>query len=204
MHTDGDQENAFGQATGSGYDPMGGAATGADHLKETAQREFDAAKEMFTDTAERVKSEAAGAGGTIATLVMEELDRRKDGLRSEIEDLAAAVRRSTATGGTQSRLAGQAVQVLEDVGVRLRTSSSSDLANDIADFGRANPGTFIATCVLAGLAAGRFLISTASAGSDQRGTPYGNDRMGEGQYDFANRAMARPSGEFGGFPDATR
>lgn len=145
----------------------------ADEAKQAAQdakaavaREMDEAKTRAAGAARQIKDGARNAGDRVAALLSEQTERQKsdvaDSLRSVAQTMRDAARDQPE--GIGARLVDEAAWRLEDVSSRLDDNTVADMAQDVARFGRQNPALFLAGCLAAGFAAGRFLTAGSAEG----------------------------------------
>jgi hypothetical protein len=159
----------------------------ADEAKQAAQdakaavaREMDEAKTRAAGAARQIKDGARNAGDRIAALLSEQTERQKSDVAESLRSVAQTMRDAARDQpeGIGARLVDEAAWRLEDVSSRLDENSVADMAEDVARFGRQNPALFLAGCLAAGFAAGRFL--TAGSAESRSGA-------------YSGRASDRPN-----------
>lgn len=179
-------------STRSGAQAPGAEAQGgrlADEAKRAAQeakaavtREMAEAKTRATDAARQLKDGARHAGDRVATLLSEQTERQKTDVAESLRNVAQTMREA-ARGqpeGMGARLVDEAAWRLEDASSRLNERSVAEMVEDVARFGRRNPGVFLAGCLAAGFAAGRFLTSGPAEGRTNLQGSAGDDLYREG------------------------
>lgn len=163
----------------------------ADEAKQAAQdakaavaREMDEAKTRAAGAARQIKDGARNAGDRVAALLSEQTERQKSDVAESLRSVAQTMRDAARDQpeGIGARLVDEAAWRLEDVSSRLDDNSVADMAEDVARFGRQNPALFLAGCLAAGFAAGRFLTAGSAEG---RSGPY-SDRASDRPDDRAD------------------
>jgi hypothetical protein len=163
----------------------------ADEAKQAAQdakaavaREMDEAKTRAAGAARQIKDGARNAGDRVAALLSEQTERQKSDVAESLRSVAQTMRDAARDQpeGIGARLVDEAAWRLEDVSSRLDENSVADMAEDVARFGRQNPALFLAGCLAAGFAAGRFLTAGSAEG---RSGPY-SDRASDRPDDRAD------------------
>ncbi|MGP3695928.1 hypothetical protein [Rhodobacter sp. NSM] len=170
--------------TGSG---TSSATSGRPGLSETARdaarHEMDDARDRLHGAADRARHEARHARSSVSRLVMEEVDRRKSDLCDGIHGIAESMRKAAEEADRREdtpqspRMVHQAINTLDDFADRMRHRSAEDMTQSVARFGRENPALFVGGALFAGLAIGRFLVSSSSD-RRRRGDWDEGDRMG--------------------------
>lgn len=141
----------------------------AGRLGETAKQEagqvFEDAKqqgrELFTDTADRIKEEARG-----------QTQRASENLRSLSSEFRSMADSSQDQGSAVSwvRMGADRIESIAD---RLDSGGVEGLVQDVGDFARRNPTTFLAVTFSAGLIAGRLMknmnMTQVTSGSTESG-----------------------------------
>ena len=182
-----DNSSSTAGSAGSGASQGGGLAAEA---KEAVSREMQDARTRLSGVTEGLRSQASEATGTISSLVSEQAERRKEEAADSLRSFAEAIRRAADELGERNhsvpaRLVREAAHGLENFSGSLEQRSVDDMARSMTSFARRNPATFLAGCVIAGVALGRFLIASGA-----RAQPYEdyqgyqgsgmNDGMGAG------------------------
>lgn len=145
----------------------------ADEAKQAAQdakaavaREMDEAKSRAAGAARQIRDGARNAGDRVAALLSEQTERQKSDVAESLRSVAQTMRDAARDQpeGIGARLVDEAAWRLEDVSTRLDENTVADMAEDVARFGRQNPALFLAGCLAAGFAAGRFLTAGSAEG----------------------------------------
>lgn len=165
--------------TGSGQQQSftGADATSADR-QDAASRFKDTAKEDARRMASSARQRAEAGADALK-------DEGVEGLRA----FSRAVRRAGDELGNSQQagpvvdLVRQAATSLENVSDSLAGKSTGDMLGMLRDFGRRNPGAFVAGSVLAGLALGRIAVIPS---------PSRTRAAGERDADLASRRDADP------------
>lgn len=157
----------------------------ADEAKQAAQdakaavaREMDEAKTRAAGAARQIKDGARNAGDRVAALLSEQTERQKSDVAESLRSVAQTMRDAARDQpeGIGARLVDEAAWRLEDVSSRLDDNSVADMAEDVARFGRQNPALFLAGCLAAGFAAGRFLTAGSAEGRSGAYSDRASDR----------------------------
>jgi hypothetical protein len=130
-------------------------------------------KELAAAAAQTVKNEVSTFAASTQEKLIEQVEQKKETAGETLSQFASAIR----TAGDElakndQSMAGHMVKKAAD-GLESFTRSISDkrpeeLVEAVRDFGRRNPGAFVAGALLAGLAVGRFLRSSASPDAPNR------------------------------------
>jgi len=136
-------------------------------------------KDLAAAASQTVKEEVATFAAAAQDKVLDKVEEKKETASETLSQFASAIR----TAGDElakhdQSMAGHMVKKAAD-GLESFTRSISDkrpeeLVDAIRDFGRRNPGAFVAGALLAGLAVGRFLRSSASPEMPPEASPQGN------------------------------
>ncbi|RAZ87853.1 hypothetical protein [Cereibacter johrii] len=162
MQTD---KNMTGSGTAS--DPSGRPGF-TDAARETARREMDDARERLHGAAGRAREEAHRARSSVSRLVLDEMDRRKEDLCDSIHGIAQSMRKGAEEAEKRDdapappQMIHRAIHTLDDMADRMRHRSAEEMTRSVARFGRENPALFVGGALFAGLAIGRFLVSSSS------------------------------------------
>lgn len=164
-----DNLSSTAPSAGQGASQGGGLAAEA---KEAVSREVQDARDRLSGVTEGLRSQATEATGTISSLVSEQAERRKEEAADSLRSFAEAIRRAADELGERNhsmpaRLVREAAHGLENLSGSLEQRSVDDMARSMTSFARQNPATFLAGCVIAGVAVGRFLIASGA-----RAQPY--------------------------------
>ncbi|WP_232520685.1 hypothetical protein [Rhodobacter sp. CZR27] len=178
-----------------------------DSAREAARREMDDARERVSGAADRARSEARHARSSVSRIVMDEMDKRKDELCDNLHGLAQSMRKGAEEAErrddapTPPRLIHQAIDTLDDLADRMRHRSTEDLTGAVSRFGRENPALFVAGALFAGLALGRFLVSSSSPRHQSDEWDEDRRRMGSGsgtRGDFGRTGSGHAASNYGG------
>jgi hypothetical protein len=140
---------------------MSDIETGADGVTSRKGQ----AKQIVGQAGEALKAEAQSFASAAQDRVRAEAQKGTQAATKTLGDFANAVRRAgdELAGADQSpasRLVQKAADGLENFSRSLDGKDPGDLLNDVRDFGRRHPVTFIGGAVLVGLALGRFVRAT--------------------------------------------
>jgi hypothetical protein len=129
-------------------------------------------KALATAAADTVKQEVSTFAASTQEKMIERVGEKKETAAQTLTQFASAIR----TAGDElaqndqsvaGRVVRQAADGLESFTRSMANKRPEEIFDAVRDFGRRNPGAFIAGAVLAGLAAGRFLRSSASPQTGQ-------------------------------------
>lgn len=128
------------------------------------------AKQAVGRASETLKSEAKSFAGVAQDRMRVEAQKGTKAGAKTLGDFASAVRRAgdelaEADQSPASRLVQRAADGLETLSRDLADKDPGDLLNDVRDFGRRHPVTFIGGAVLVGLALGRLARASDSPDS---------------------------------------
>jgi hypothetical protein len=134
---------------------------------------MDKAKALVGQAGETLKAEAQSFAGVAQDRVRAEAQRGAQAAGKTLGDFATAVRKAgdelaTADQSPAARLVRQAADGLETVSRSLADKEPGELLDAVRDFGRKNPIAFIGGAVLVGVALGRFVRASESAGAPPR------------------------------------
>ncbi|THG30372.1 hypothetical protein E6C70_15125 [Glaciibacter flavus] len=171
-------------------DASGTVGVARDEAKNVAGQAVDSGKSVAAtakDEAAGVVGEAKAQVSTLFHQVTGELkdqaatqqSRAADGLRSiggDLDDMASA-----SSGGVAADLVSQASSRAKAWGSWLADRDPESLVDEVREFARRRPGTFIAIAAVAGLLAGRITRSAASNASapDKTGTGASGSRVAD-------------------------
>lgn len=146
------------------------AGGGSGDARPTASGETTTPKQMAAEAARTVKAEAASFAGDARERAVEQLEQQKETATRTLSDFAHAIRRAgyeldQADQSTATRLVRHAADGLEGFARSVSDKRPEELLDAVRDFGRRNPTAMIAGSVLAGIAIGRFLKSSAPSPS---------------------------------------
>ena len=143
----------------------------AEHAKKRLKSETDAASRNFGEAKEAVSDKASSIGSEMKDEAMARGDEMKHQASEGLGEFAEALRDasdklSSKQPGAITDLIGQAASGLEALSRSLERKSSGEMLDEVRNFGRRNPGGFIAGSVLAGFALGRFAGSSGKRATD--------------------------------------
>lgn len=155
----------------------------AHRVADDVQTKVSGLAEKASDTARAVASDLSARASDAATAVrdtaVEQMDNARDALGESGDRLAETLRRAAAepaAGSLQSRVLSAVAGGVSTAADTLRDRSVSDIAADLRDLARRNPGVFAAGAAVAGFALARFL--RASQRRDDAYI-YGSARIGQ-------------------------
>ncbi|MDP3492235.1 MAG: hypothetical protein Q8R82_03910 [Hyphomonadaceae bacterium] len=139
----------------SSIDTTAGGSSGSSSPRETAAAAADA-----------VKKEVATFAATVQDRAVEQAEVKKQAAAQTLGDFAAAIRRAgddlaQHDQSIAGRVAKQAAEGLEAFTRSVSDKQPAELLGAVRDFGRRNPVAFFAGALLVGVAAGRFIRSSA-------------------------------------------
>jgi hypothetical protein len=138
-------------------------------------------KEMAAGAVQTVKEEVATFADAAQEKAMSRVEEKKDTAADTLAQFAGAIRHAgdELARGDQSlagRVVKQAADGLETFARSVTDKRPEELFDAVRDFGRRNPGAFVAGALLVGLAAGRFLRSSADHGGAATPSRQGSGR----------------------------
>ena len=150
----------------------------SDPLKQTLENEKTAATRAMHDAEEATRSKATELADEAKQGALRKAEDVQRQASSSLHGFAEAVRTAgdqLAAGdqGMAARVVREAASGLEQLSSTLARKSPVEIIDDVREMGRRHPTAFIAGTVLAGLALGRIVASSASrthAGNETRGT----------------------------------
>ena len=179
-------------------DRTSGLQTG---IANAARREMRDLRNITSGIADRVDEEGSKAKTTALRIMIDEIDSRKMQLVDGLMLVTDAVRDVSEQQEKPSAMMTQALQLLENATDTLDGHSMQDFGTMIAGYSRRNPATFVAGCLLTGLALGRFI--TATAPNKTAGSASDNNQFGSRSYEPSPFEMqtedhpANPAEQFG-------
>jgi len=151
-------------AGGDGGTVQQAASTTADE----AGRVAEVAKGQAQQVASEIGTQARDLVGELKTQVhdqsVDQRDRLADNLRQFSDDLDS-MRQSSSSSGFATNLTGMLATKARDVSAFLSDHEPGDLIEEVRQFARQRPGTFLLGAAVAGVIAGR-LTRGAAAGND--------------------------------------
>jgi hypothetical protein len=129
----------------------------------------DQAKDLLGKAGETIKAEAQSFASVAQDRVKAEAQKGAQTAGKTLGDFATAIRRAgdelaSADQSPASRLVGHAAEGLEGLSRNLADKDPGELLNAVRDFGRKNPVAFIGGALLVGVALGRFVRASDTAG----------------------------------------
>jgi hypothetical protein len=143
----------------------------ADQARDAVRREVEDARARGRAGVETLRAQASDAGGALSSMVAERAERGKDEAASGLLSFAEAIRRASDDLGQRdrsmsARLVQEAAQGLERLAEGVQARSVADMARNVTAFGREHPATFLAGCLIAGVAVGRLMTASSDAADD--------------------------------------
>lgn len=145
-------------------------------IADAARREASDLRDRAAGMAQSVREEGNKVKTTALRMVVEEVDVRKAQLVEGLTSLTDVVRDASEKQEEPSAIMSQAVRMLEHATETLDGHSMQDFGTMLTTYSRRNPATFVAGCLLAGLALGRFVTATGSSDQD--------NKTGQDRHDF--------------------
>ena len=151
-------------------------------------------------------SDAKDIGSSAANRLHSEVDARKGDAITQAKSVSSAI--GQAAGGLDPNAPTwlksafeQGAQQVQKFAETLEQKDSRQLVNEVSDFARGSPGTFLAACAAAGFAAARIFKAGSSENMPSQPGPVGTDYQASnnsqsssfGQPGFSSTT---PSGEF--------
>ena len=135
-------------------------------VKGSIERGQQTATEALHDTKEAIKQKAAGYVSEATDALSEQADTVQRDISSSLSDLAGAMRAASehlanSSQRDASKFVLDAAGGVERLSSSLKTKPFTEVVGELRSFGRENSAALIAGSVLAGLAMGRFLKSSA-------------------------------------------
>jgi ElaB/YqjD/DUF883 family membrane-anchored ribosome-binding protein len=169
-----------------------------DDTMDAARDKMDEAKSKVTDmsgkASEKVRAvasdlsaKASDAATAVRDTAVERMDEARDALSESGDRLAETLRRAAEepeAGSVQARVLSAVASGVSTAAGTLRDRSVSDIAADLRDMARRNPGVFAAGAAVAGFALARFLRASQRR---ERDYPYGDMRIGQSTYQPGQR-----------------
>ncbi len=162
-----------------------------------------------TDTMHGVGSEllsdAKDVGTSAVNRLHSEVDARKGDAATQVKSVSTAIEK--AAGGLDQNAPTwlksafeQGAQQVQKFADTLEQKDSRQLVNEVSDFARGSPGTFLAACAAAGFAAARIFKSGSAGNSPTQPGPIGNGAQStnrpSGFSASTNATSAPPQGQF--------
>lgn len=178
-----------------GYQPRGSTTSRADgpqpsDTAEGLKREGRAASEAFHDATDAVRRKASDFASEAAKGARQQAESMQGETSEALHAFAEAARGAGGRlkdqeHGIAARLVEEAAGGLDGIAHSLGNKPLDAIVHDVRAFGRRNPAAFMAASVLAGIALGRFLRSSASddmnRGRQDRSMGAGESEKGAGR-----------------------
>ncbi len=137
-----------------------------------------------SDTAQGVGNEllsdAKDVGSSAVNRLHSEVDARKGDAATQVKSVSSAI--ETAADGLDANAPTwlksafeQGAQQVQKFAETLEQKDSRQLVNDVSDFARSSPGTFLSACAAAGFAAARIFKAGSSENTPTQLPPIGTD-----------------------------
>ena len=182
-----DDSGVKGKARQAGEATKDGARDVAGTVKEQG-------REVSREARDQVRSVAADLRGSVAGQVRTQNQRVADGLRQMSDQFGQM-------GPGNSSPAGQIVRRLGDGGRRaadyLESRGPEGLLDDVQEYARRKPGTFLLIAAAAGFAIGRLGRAAFAASQDDKHSTPDAYREGDGLYRSRTATETYPTGEYG-------
>jgi len=151
-------------------------------------------------------SDAKDVGSSAVNRLHSEVDARKSDAATQVKSVSSAIEKAgdglDANAPTWLKSAfEQGAQQVQKFAETLEQKDSRQLVNQVSDFARSSPGTFLAACAAAGFAASRIFKAGSSENTPTQLAPIGTAYQATttsqpgslGQSDFSS---STPRGEF--------
>ncbi len=159
----------------------------ADSARQHASQVADSARQQAGDVAHEARTRAGDLTEQARTQVAGEVDQQRDraakGLRALADELATMADNS-GHSGPATDLAHQAASRAHDLAGYVERHQAGDMIDDVRDFARRKPGTFLIGAALAGIAAGRLTRGVKENKSDAPDGPSVGGRQPAGPIDL--------------------
>ncbi|GAA1624495.1 hypothetical protein ACFQY4_15475 [Catellatospora bangladeshensis] len=152
--------------TGS-YDPhtTGAPTSTGEQAKDVAKTATEQAKHVAQETGSQMRNLAGSATDELRGQAATQQERVASGLRTLADDLS-----SMRTGNGSDRMAGELMQEVSSRAHRaadwLEHREPGQLLDEVRDYARRHPGTFLLGALAAGLVVGRLTRGIVAAGGD--------------------------------------
>lgn len=143
----------------------GGQTGTAEQAKEVAKTATEQAKNVAQETGSQLRNLAGSATEELRGQAATQQERVASGLRTLADDLA-----SMRTGDGSGRMAGELMSEISSRAHRaadwLEHREPGQLVDEVRDYARRHPGTFLLGALAAGLVVGRLTRGIVAAGGD--------------------------------------
>ncbi|MDQ3080429.1 MAG: hypothetical protein M3R03_10600 [Pseudomonadota bacterium] len=143
--------------------------------------------ETMSGVGSEVLSDAKNVGASAVNRLHSEVDARKDDAVTQAQSVSSAIEQAAdgldpnAPQWLKSAFQ-QGAQQVQKFASTLDQKDSRQLVNDVSDFARNSPGTFLAACAAAGFAAARVFRAGSSENSTSQLGSIGTDYSGTDNY----------------------
>lgn len=152
-----------------------------------------------SDTAQVVGNEllsdAKGVGTTAVNRLHSEVDARKSDAATQVKSVSSAI--ETAADGLDDNAPTwlksafeQGAHQVQKLAETLEQKDSRQLVNEISDFARGSPGTFLGACAAAGFAAARMFKAGSSENTPTQPGRIGTDYQASSDRRFGSNSSA--------------
>jgi hypothetical protein len=125
--------------------------------------------QVVAEAANQARDLIGEVRGQATTQAAAQRDRAVGGLRDIANELESMVNGQGAQGGIASELARQASSRAHDIASWIESREPADILEDVKDFARRRPGTFLLGAAIAGVLAGRATRSGVAAAHESSG-----------------------------------
>jgi hypothetical protein len=170
----------------------------ADKLKQSLERETTAATEAMHDLRDAARSKTSELAAEAKEGALRRAEDAQRQASTSLHTFAEAVRTAgnqlaESEQGFAARLVREAANGFEELSDTLSRKHPQQIIEDVRDFGRRNPTAFFAGTVLAGLALGRLIASSASDdGASRTSSSSGRRESGDGRNKIGDWATPIP------------
>jgi hypothetical protein len=157
------------ESTQGGSKSTGKVKQAASTASDEASRVTDVAKDQAQEVTTEVKTQARDLVGESKTQVRDQSVSQRDRLAQtfrQFGDDLDEMNRSTTSSGLASDIAGQAASKAQEFSTFLTEREPGDLIEQIREFARRRPGTFLAGAAIAGVVAGRLTRGAVASSSN--------------------------------------
>ena len=151
---------------------------------------------------DELRGDAQSLAGTAKERVHSEVDARKGVAAEQAKSVSSALSAAAGELGQNSptwlRSAfEQGASTLQQLAETVENKGSRELAQDVQQLARSNPGTFLAGCALAGFAAARVFKAGSSSASSSSSGSYGQSAGSSAADQWTPAMTSTPPSSFG-------
>ncbi|MGC5020972.1 hypothetical protein [Micromonospora sp. DT47] len=157
---------------------------------QVARQAAGQGKQVATETGRQARNLVGEASEQLRQQAEAQQKRAADGLRSLGAELQSMASRSE-QDGVASDMVRRASGTAEQAAGWLEGREPGELVNEVRDYARRHPGTFLAGAVVAGLLVGRLTRNVAASGHEEGGQGDGQ-RTGQGSQRTGMPSEASP------------